>query len=177
MSKTILHRPARMLPPAVPDHEIAVPPPPAPQQGMGMSWWPQLLFPLVTVLGAAYFIVYNPNPTYIAISVTMALGSVALSVAIVLQQLSAGRRRVRQERQRYLDFLRRLSSQARETATLQDEAARFTHPDGPGLWAIACGRARVWERRLEHPDFATVRIGHGVVPLATPLRAGGPGGG
>ncbi len=170
MSKAILHRPARMLPPPVPGHEVKMVAPPQEQQAMGMSFWPQLLFPLVTVLGSAYFIVYNPQPTYIAISLTMALASVALSVAMVAQQLSSGRKRAAHERQRYLGYLRRLGIEARETARLQEDAARFAHPDAAELWALACGQARVWERRREHPDFVAVRVGRGTVPLATPLR-------
>ena len=80
----VLHRPARMLPPPVPSEDVAVMSPPSTPQASGYTWWPQLLFPLVTVLGSAYFVVYNPNPTYIAISVTMSLASVSLSLAMVI---------------------------------------------------------------------------------------------
>jgi S-DNA-T family DNA segregation ATPase FtsK/SpoIIIE len=175
MSKAVLHRPARMLPPPVPTGDVTVMAPPNTPQSMGMSWWPQLLFPLVTSMGSVYFIVYNPNPTYIAISVSMALASVALSVAMLLQQLSAARRRTALERERYLDYLRKLGREARLAAHRQDESARFIHPRAVELWAIACARVRVWERRLDHPDFATARLGHGTVPLATNLRLDGGG--
>jgi S-DNA-T family DNA segregation ATPase FtsK/SpoIIIE len=176
MSKTLLHRPARVAPPAVPDQPIAILPPPNEQPGLGMAWWPQLLFPLVTSFGSAYFIVYNPNPTFIAISLTMAMASVALSGAMIAQQFSSARRRAALERERYLGYLHELSRQAGRTAALQDEASRFVHPSARELWAIACGRVRVWERRPGDRDFASVRIGRGTVPLLTPLQlhAGDP---
>ena len=169
MSKTILHRPARILPPGSPDQPIAIQAPPTEQASVGMAWWPQLLFPLVTSLGSAYFIVYNPNPTYIAISITMALASVALTGAMVVQQFSMARRRVAVERERYVGYLHELARAARRTAGRQDEAARLVHPGANELWAVACGQVRVWERRARDGDFAAVRIGRGTVPLATPL--------
>ena len=175
MSKTILHRPARVLPPGVPDQPISVLPPPSEQSSIGMAWWPQLLFPLVTSCGSAYFIVYNPNPTYIAISITMAMASVALSGAMIAQQFSTARRRAALERERYLGYLREVARAARRTAAAQDQAVRFVHPAARELWAIACGRVRVWERRAEEEDFATVRIGRGTVPLATPIQLDGGG--
>src|SRR5215469_12507048 len=119
MSKTILHRPARVLPPGVPAEPIAIVTPPAEQASVGFAWWPQLLFPLVTSLGSAYFIVYNPNPTYIAISITMAMASVALSGAMIAQQFSMARRRAALDRERYLVYLHGLGRQAREIAARQ----------------------------------------------------------
>src|SRR5215469_6855234 len=122
MSKTILHRPARVLPPGVSDRPVPVLAPPAESPGMGYAWWPQLLFPLVTSFGSVYFIVYNPNPTFIAISVTMALASVTLSGAMIAQQFSNARGRARLDRERYLLYLHNLSREARATAAKQDEA-------------------------------------------------------
>ncbi|HLH71505.1 MAG TPA: type VII secretion protein EccCb [Candidatus Dormibacteraeota bacterium] len=169
MSKAILHRPARVMPPVVPDGPITVPLPPEPPQGMGFSWWPQLLFPLVTSCGSLYFIVYNPNPTYIAISLVMTGASVALSLAMVAQQVTASRRRWAVERRRYLAYLLEVARRARRTAELQDAAARFVHPGPAERWAVACGRVRVWERRPRHEDFLSARVGLGRAPLATPL--------
>ena len=173
VGRTILHRPARMAPPAVPTGELVVQAPPQEQRDPGFSWWPQLLFPLVTSMGAVYFIVYSPTPIFVAISITVAAASISLSVAMVLQQIANSRRRAGLDRERYLDYLRRLARQARQTARQQDEALRFLHPGRMELWAIACGRVRVWERRLAHPDFATARVGLGKVSLATPLRLEG----
>ena len=169
MSTTVLHRPARVLPAAVPEEPVTVPAPPGRQSGMGFSWWPQLLFPLVTSCGSLYFIVYNPNPTYIAISLVMTGASVALSLAMVAQQVTTSRRRWQVERRRYLAYLFDVARRAGETAELQDAAARFVHPGPAELWAIAAGRVRVWERRRRHEDFVSARIGLGSIPLATPV--------
>jgi S-DNA-T family DNA segregation ATPase FtsK/SpoIIIE len=174
MSKTILHRPARVLPPGLADRPVPVQAPPHEASGMGFAWWPQLLFPLVTSFGSVYFIVYNPNPTYIAISLTMALASVTLSGAMVAQQFSNARRRARLDRERYLLYLHQLSREARAAASRQDEAARFVHPAMTELWAVASGRVRVWERRARDEDFLSARIGRGTVPLSATLVLEGP---
>src|SRR5437870_3918305 len=170
MSKAILHRPARILPPAVPTGDVAIPQPPQESRGVGFAWWPQLLFPLVTSMGSVYFMVYFRNPAYIGISLTMALASVALSGAMIMQQFSAARQRAAQTKERYLAYLRRLSREAQQTALRQDESARFTHPAMSELWAIACGGVRVWERRPHDGDFLTVRVGRGPARLTTQIR-------
>ncbi|HYW25499.1 MAG TPA: type VII secretion protein EccCb [Terriglobales bacterium] len=173
MSKTILHRPARVLAPGVPADPIDLVAPPAEQATIGFAWWPQLLFPVVTSMGSAFFIVYNPQPTYIAISLTMTLASLALSGAMIAQQFSMARRRTALYRERYLLYLHDLGRQARQVAARQDEAARFTHPGTGELWAIARGQVRVWERRARDQDFVSVRIGRGTLPLVTPLHLPG----
>ncbi len=169
MSHIRLHRPARMVSPPSPGDEIVVRLPPPLDEGPGFGWW-QLLFPAITGLGSLVFVVVNPTPTYAALTGVIALGSLGMGTAMLLQQRSARRRRLEMQRERYRAYLSGLAATARRTGYLQDEVSHLLHPGPAELWALVCRRTRVWERRLDHPDFARVRIGTGAVPLSTPLR-------
>jgi len=169
VSRTLLHRPARVWPQAVPTDDIVVQPPPPRGEPPANQLWLQLLFPLIAGFGSVMFVLFNPQPVFIFIGGAMAIGSVGLGVGIYAQQRSALRHRQRIERERYQRYIRSLVREAKRTARLQDDAGRFIHPDAVGLWAIACQRVRVWERRPGHDDFASARIGQGSVPLATRL--------
>jgi S-DNA-T family DNA segregation ATPase FtsK/SpoIIIE len=167
---TAHHRPARLAPPAVPADDLVVRAPPTGTAGPDRSLWPQLVFPGLTALGGAAFVVSNPQPLFIAFGVTMLVGSIGYITVLAVQQRVGGRRRARHARRRYLAYLEELAERAGETARVQEAAARFVHPGLPELHALACQRLRVWERRPEDPDFATVALGPGTVPLATALR-------
>src|SRR5579884_1019625 len=169
MSHVRLHRPARMVSPPSPGDEIVVRLPPPLDEGPGFGWW-QLLFPALSGLGSLVFVVVNPTPTYAALTGAIAVGSLGMGAAMFLQQRSARRRRLEDQRERYRAYLSGLAAAARRTAYLQDEVSHLLHPGPAELWALACRRTRVWERRPEHPDFARVRIGTGAVPLSAPLR-------
>jgi S-DNA-T family DNA segregation ATPase FtsK/SpoIIIE len=132
-----------------------------------------LLFPLLTVVASVAFVVYSPSPLFLVIAGLLILGSIGFAVVVVVQSRSGQRRRARRDRSRYTAYLDGLDGELTETARLQDLAARFVHPGLVELWAIACQRVRVWERAPAHLDFATVRVGAGDVPLATPLRLEG----
>jgi S-DNA-T family DNA segregation ATPase FtsK/SpoIIIE len=166
----VLHRPARRWPRPVPGDELVVQPPPVTATTEGTSPWMQLLFPLVAGLGSITFVFVNPTGIAIVIAVVVVLASIALGLGMYWQQRSGARRRARREAERYLAYLEELAGRAEATARLQDEAHHFVHPGPTGLWAIACNRTRVWERRPDHPDFASARLGVGEVPLATPMR-------
>jgi S-DNA-T family DNA segregation ATPase FtsK/SpoIIIE len=168
--RTLHHRPARLASPAVPDADVEVQPPPADAAGPARSLWPQLVFPGLMALGGAAFALSNPRPLFIAMGAVMVVGSIGYVTVTAVQQRSGGRRRARRLRDRYLDYLDELAANAEETARAQYAAGRFTHPGLPELHALACQRVRVWERRPEHPDFATVRLGLGMGPLSTALR-------
>jgi S-DNA-T family DNA segregation ATPase FtsK/SpoIIIE len=174
MSSTLLHRPARVRPPAVPGGEVVLDPPPVAPERSGGGSWAFLLLPILMVGGSLGIVLYNPSPAFLLIGAVMALGSIAFGVTIVVQQRSGGRRAAERARDRYLAYLDRLASELDATAALQDRAARFTHPGLVELLAVGGERVRTWERALADPDFATVRVGTGPVPLATPPRLNEP---
>ena len=169
MSRVLLHRPARVRPALPPADPLTVVLPPQQVQPPGGGAWFQLMLPMMTGLSGMMFMLYNPRPVYIVIGATMAIGSVGLSFSMYFQQRNAVRQKTRTQREQYREYLRRIAAQARRSAARQDAAARFVHPDQTGLWAVARGRVRIWERRPEDDDFAVARIGTGTVALRTPL--------
>jgi DNA segregation ATPase FtsK/SpoIIIE, S-DNA-T family len=169
MSRVLLHRPARVLPPAVPTEPVALIPPPAEPPAPPPGSWFQLLLPMMSGVSGMMFMLYNPRPLYIIIGATMAVGSIGMSFAMFYQQRAMVRRKSRSDVLQYRGYLREIAAQARVVAAAQAVGAGFVHPDLAGRWAICRGRVRVWERRPDHPDFVTVRIGTGDVPLATPM--------
>ncbi|MCO5971378.1 type VII secretion protein EccCb [Actinoallomurus soli] len=167
--RVLFHRPARMAAPGLPADPLTVVPPPVDQGQSPAGSWFQMLLPMMSGFSGLMFMLYNPRPLYIVVGATMAVGSVGMSVAMFVQQRSMLTRKAKLEREQYGVYLRALARRAAALAAAQDAAARFVHPDPAGLWAVCAGRVRVWERRPDHDDFCTVRVGTGTVPLCTPL--------
>ncbi|HEV7465884.1 MAG TPA: type VII secretion protein EccCa [Candidatus Dormibacteraeota bacterium] len=169
--EAVLRRPPRTPPPPVPSGEVRVPPPPSlPLSQGGPLTWMQYALPAVGSLGAILFVLINPRPLYVAASVLFALSSVAMGAGMYLQQRSSQRRTITDQRHRYMVELEILRRAAVDTAVRQHRAAAWRHPEPEQLWALACSRARAWERRRDDADFLAARLGRGRRPLATPLR-------
>lgn len=77
------------------------------------------------------------------------------------------------QRRDYLRYLDGIDRAAAGTAQQQYEATHRAHPDPSALWTLA-GTDRMWQRRVESPDFGDVRVGIGpqppVVRLVAPPR-------
>jgi S-DNA-T family DNA segregation ATPase FtsK/SpoIIIE len=158
-----------VAPPSLPDEPLKIVPPPPDQARSPAGTWFQMLLPMMSGFSGLMFMLYNPRPLYIIVGATMAVGSVGLSVAMFTQQRSMLSRKAKLEREQYDAYLRGLARRAAAIAAAQDTVARFVHPDMAGLWAVCSARVRVWERRPDHADFCTVRVGRGTAPLHTPL--------
>jgi S-DNA-T family DNA segregation ATPase FtsK/SpoIIIE len=170
MSRLVVHRPARTLPPPVPTGELALTPPPRlAGSPFGAAAWLTYLFPAIGGTGSLVFMLARPTPLFIAAGVLFALGSVALGVGMYAQQRSGQRGTVLTDRLRYLEYLDRVRATARETARRQHLASAWRHPAPDHLWAVAASPQRRWERRPHEDDFLDVRVGLGPVPLTTRL--------
>ena len=180
MSYLVIHRPARIAPPPVPQGAVELAPPPTPAASApGAVSWLQYAFPVLGSAGALLFALMNPRPLFVLSSGLFALGSVGMGVGMYAQQRSGRRRRTADDRRRYLAYLARVRERLRAAARAQRVAAAWRHPAPQDLWTIAVCPERVWERRPGDADFLEVRVGLGPRPLATPptLRLDeGPGG-
>ncbi|HZE16502.1 MAG TPA: hypothetical protein VE197_12755, partial [Mycobacterium sp.] len=63
----------------------------------------------------------------------------------------------------YLSYLCDLRETVTKTATAQQSALMWCHPDPDTLWTVV-GGSRMWERRSSDSDFCHVRIGVGKQP-------------
>jgi DNA segregation ATPase FtsK/SpoIIIE, S-DNA-T family len=169
MSYLVIHRPARMAPPPVPQGAVELAPPPTPAAPPpGAASWLQYAFPVMGCGGALLFALTNPKPLLVLSSGLFAVGAVGMGVGMYVQQRSGRRNRTADDRRRYLAYLARVRDRLRATAQAQRVAAAWRHPAPEDLWTIAVCPERVWERRPGDGDFLDLRVGLGPRPLATP---------
>src|SRR4029077_3283581 len=162
-------RMARSRVPSVPQGTVTLAAPPKLEQSQqGLTVWLQYLFPVVGSLGAMLFIANNPKPLYLVSGLFFMVGSVGMGVGLAVQQRSTVSRRTRAARARYLEYLDGVRAQLGKTLDAQRAASAWRHPAPGALLSLARSTSRVWERRIDDPDFLNFRADHGNRAHATP---------
>ena len=129
-----------------------------------------IMMPIITGSGSLLMTITLGNrPLFAVIGALVMLASVAVGIVMFVSQRNGPRRRIREQRERYLDYLDHLRETVREVAGLQRAAGLFRHPAPHLLFEAARLPSRRWERRVGDPDFLHVRIGEGVRPLTRGL--------
>ena len=134
----------------------------------------QIIFPIIIVvmmvgMMAAMFTLnrgaFNPLFLMFPMFAFISLGG------MMFQNLGgrANMAELNEERKSYLSYLDTQREKVHQNALLQIRARKWDHPE-PGELIFFVATARMWERRSGNRDFATVRIGLGEEPLATPLK-------
>ena len=172
MTSTAFRRPPRRRPPALPDGDVTlVPPPELPRMRQSLA---QLLYLLPMVAGAAamafMYAGRGAGPLTYAVGGLFGVSMLAMTAISIGRPQSGKRAELDDERRDYLRYLGQVRRAVRRTAAQQREALLWHHPAPDGLWTIALG-PRLWERRQTDEDFAVVRVGVGTQRLATPLMA------
>ncbi|MGW1678636.1 type VII secretion protein EccCa [Saccharopolyspora sp. NPDC002376] len=172
MGTTQVRRPARLNVPDPGVEPIVVAAPPqqsdaAPQSTSAAM----IIMPLVSGSGSLLITLTNQDrPLFAAAGMLFLIASVALGVVLFIGSRSGPRKRMRLQRERYLDYLEDLRRTLREIVALQRDGAAFRHPDPHTLLDVSRLPQRRWERRATSPDFLELRIGGGPRPLARPLN-------
>jgi DNA segregation ATPase FtsK/SpoIIIE, S-DNA-T family len=174
LSRLAFHRPARLVPPHLPQEKIVLAAPPEAQgkQGGGAQAM-YMLMPLLSSVGMAAYMITFGKPVLIIVGVLFVLVAVGSTVTMRIQMRSASRKGDRRQRLRYRSHLVSTRRVARQVAAAQREHAAQIHPDPDRLWAIASAYQRVWERRSSDGDFLRVRVGTGDGDLVTGVQIGG----
>ncbi len=170
MSRIAFHRPARFLPPRVPDSKITLPNPPEVPEGGKAGGMISMILPLMSSLGMAGYMMIWGRPILIVVGIMFVVVSIAVAVTTRIQSRKTNRRVSRRQRVRYRVHLHEARVHARMIAAVQRTVAALSYPDPERLWAIATSRDRVWERRQDDPDFLQIRVGLGKANLATPIQ-------
>src|SRR5580698_3800068 len=91
----------------------------------------------------------------------MVVGMGGLGVAQVVRGKGDRKLKLNGQRRDYLRYLGQVRRKVRRAAAAQREALEWTSPPPAALWwaATANQRARLWERRAQDDDFASVRLG------------------
>jgi len=172
VTRLALHRPARFLPPAIPNEKLVLPTPPETRDSATAGSWFNILLALLSSLGMAAYMITFGRPLMIIIGIVFFLVAIGTTIGMRVQMRGANQRAGRRQRRRYRAHLGSARSQAREVARAQRQIAAMLHPEPERLWAIVTTFDRVWERRPTDPDFLRVRIGLGRANLATPIQVG-----
>lgn len=101
----------------------------------------------------------------------LAFPGMMLVSAAVTAATGRGRQRrggIDADRFDYLEYLSRLRAHVGEVAAAQRLSLSWDHPDPDALWTLI-GGPRMWERRVDEPDFCHVRVGVGTRALAARL--------
>ncbi|MCC3761600.1 type VII secretion protein EccCa [Glycomyces sp. TRM65418] len=171
MGTEVVRRPARRPLPAIATEPITLAAPPVigdgPPPVMGA---PMLMMPIMSGGGAMVMVLSNlSRPLYATAGLLMLVASVAMGVVLFIALRSGPRRKLRQERERYQDYLEDARHTIREAVRAQRDFNAARHPHPGLLLGIACDPARRWERRATDADLLTVRCGLAETPLSRPL--------
>ena len=176
------NRPPRVTP-QLPTTEVVLPTPPSGSERPSRSW-SALLPPLVTsgMMVLVYGLVRGGSGGSLLLLIPMAAMAVITAVISAVQLIRERRRQAQEERRRQQEYRTALETTTRQLTELdaeQRQVRRFLDPELDTLLMIAdvdqglagAGpQPRLWERRPEHRDFLTVRIGLGPVPTTVKIK-------
>ncbi|GAA3193921.1 MULTISPECIES: type VII secretion protein EccCa [Streptomyces] len=164
MSTRLIHRPARTIrPPAVPEPRVIEAPPNLPEGKAGniaMS-----LLPIAGVMSSVVMMTVVRNSQFAALGALILVVTVIGSLALVFSQRGKAQRTRRTQREAYLAYLEELREELSVEERQRGERADVLNPPPTALYDVVRDPARLWERRRADPDFLSVRVGTGEMPV------------
>ncbi|MDS1270157.1 type VII secretion protein EccCa [Lipingzhangella sp. LS1_29] len=129
-----------------------------------------MIMPIITGSSSLLFtLTLGHRPLYAVGAMLVMIASVAVGATMFLVQYNGPRKRIREQRERYVDYLDQLRETVRGVAATQRAESAFRHPAPELLLEPARSRERRWERRSRDSDHLQLRLGLGTRPLARPL--------
>lgn len=174
MSVIPVTRPPRRPAPTIDKGEFQLQEPPGLPEVVGGQLGNLMMYlPMMVSSGAMMLFYIQPGQNRGMLYLSSGLMAASMGVMAIAWLLRAGterKNRLKGERRDYLRYLGQARRQIRRSIDSQRESVLFTHPDPARLWAMI-PTDRLWERRVNHVDFAEVRIGLGQQRLAMALKA------
>ncbi|MDQ3628069.1 MAG: type VII secretion protein EccCa [Actinomycetota bacterium] len=125
-----------------------------------------LLMPIMGGAGALTLALTNQDRPLLAVcGLLFLVGAVSVGLLLFVSQRSGPRRKLREGRERYLDYIEQLRHLLRSSIAAQRAGQGWRHPEPAQLVDVARDVTRRWERRLHDDDFLVVRVGTGDEPL------------
>ena len=171
MGTTVVKRPVRQPEPDYPSGEILLDSPPEIPAPTGRGWGQMLMMlPMLAGSGAMALMYAGRGGTTLSYVMGGMFGLSAIGMLVSQVSNSGGpsKAEMGQRRREYMRHLSRQRKRVIKTIERQRRAVFYRNPDPGGLALIPLG-PRLWERRRNDADFATVRLGLGPQELATPL--------
>lgn len=170
MTTTVVRRPARMAPPAVKASQLEIAEPPGTlRQQPGATGASMIMMPIIGGAGSLTLALTNDNPLLAVAGLLFLVGSVSVGAIMIISQRGGPRRELRENRERYLDYVEHLRHTLRQTIATQRTSQAWRHPVTERLVDVTRSATRRWERRVADPDFLVVRIGTGDDSIASEL--------
>jgi S-DNA-T family DNA segregation ATPase FtsK/SpoIIIE len=146
-------------------------PPQMPENPPAGSSGAMIIMPIITGSGSLLMsITMGHRPLMAVAGVMIMAASVIVGIIMFMAQYNGPRKRIREQRERYVDYLDQLREIIREVASTQRLDSAFRHPDPQFLIEPSRSRSRRWERRQSDEDFLDLRAGSGIRPLARRLK-------
>ncbi|MFD3684052.1 type VII secretion protein EccCa [Nocardiopsis sp. NPDC058631] len=146
-------------------------PPQLPENAPASSSGAMIIMPIITGSGSLLMsITMGHRPLMAVAGVMIMMASVVVGIIMFVAQHNGPRKRMREQRERYVDYLDQLREIVRDVTSTQRADNAFRHPDPSLLTEPARSRTRRWERRPADPDFLDVRAGTGTRPLSRRLK-------
>lgn len=157
---TEIHRPARVQPAPVEPGVVAIAAPPALPDPVGNVVW-QVIAPVLGSVGMLGFAVVLREPRYLIMAGVLAGVMLLSGIISRVIQTRGDRKRRAVTATRYREHLTKSQALLETAADGQRSIIQHNHPSPAGLLDICAAKTRVWERRPDHRDFLTVRLGVG----------------
>ncbi|MQA77270.1 MAG: type VII secretion protein EccCa [Streptosporangiales bacterium] len=172
MGVSVIHRPARMPLPHVEADQIELISPPKvenptpPGQQLAM-----IGMPVMGGTGSLLVVFTNLHrPLFVAIGLLVFMAAITMGGLMFWAQRSGPKKKLRMEREQYLDYIDGVRQRLRSSVSAQRERGDWTQPQPERLVDLVGDESRRWERRLDDEDFLSTRAGSGNVPLALRVK-------
>jgi len=159
----LVHRPARVWPPAPARTAFTIPEPPT-QEEPPRPPLVQLLLPLLSSGGMVLFGFTSGSKGLLIVGGIALVGSLAAPMVMARTSRRQHAERLTRRETRYREALARLRRQITDAQRAARAAVAAVHPDLADLGTFATG-PRLWERRLGDDDFLDVVVGTGDAAL------------
>jgi DNA segregation ATPase FtsK/SpoIIIE, S-DNA-T family len=173
-------REPRLPAPPVPEGAITLEAPPEIPKSVSANLLARLLPVAALVGGGGMMVLYFTSGGASTTRGPMFMFFPVMMLTAVLGSFAYGTKGVNhtaqlnEDRRDYLGYLDALDQTIARTAVDQHRSLYWIHPDPEALWTLPGGR-RMWERRIDDPDFCHIRVGRGDQPLSAALVAPGLG--
>src|SRR5262245_48280269 len=169
-------REPRLAAPPVPEGFITLDAPPEVPKSLPVNPLARLLPVAALVAAGGMMVLYFTSGGTSTTRGPMFMFFPVMMLASVLGSFAYGTRsanhtaQLHEDRRDYLGYLDALDQTIARAAVDQHRSLYWIHPDPESLWTLPGGR-RMWERRVDDPDFCHIRVGRGDRPLSTALVA------
>lgn len=167
--KYVFSRQPRFLP-EMPGGEIEIPNPPNMYEKPEISWF-SILAPPAVMLVITFLMALTQQSMFMMLSIAMTVVTLLVSLSSAVAQIRKYKQKKKEREKKYLQFIVDRRSDLGLSREQQIKAMNEMSPEPTAcIHRINQIDSRLWERTPSSPDFLSLRIGIGSVPLAVNIK-------